>query len=96
MSNFVVYNVDTTAIVRSKPFKDATFKTLAAAKACKTRLVKNGVYTAAQIEVADRVIYSTLIEGTVEKTNMMTGKTYRESVNTPNYMSPSSEAYWSM
>lgn len=93
---FVVYNVETTAIVRRKPFYDAIFKSMGAAKACKTRLVKEGKYTAEQLEVADQVIYQTLIEGTVERTNMMTGKTYRESVNTPNYMSPASEAYWTM
>jgi hypothetical protein len=92
----VVYNVETTAIVRAKPFVDAVFKSMGAAKACKTRLVKNGKYTAEQLEVADYVVYKTLIEATVEKTNMMSGKTYRESVNTPNYCSPSSEAYWSM
>ena len=32
----------------------------------------------------------------VEKVNMMSGKTYMEAENTPNYMSPASEAYWSM
>ncbi len=35
------------------------------------------------------------VEPMVEKTNMMTGKKFMESINTPNYMSPSSEAYWS-
>ncbi len=36
-----------------------------------------------------------LIEPMVEKTNMMTGKKYHESINTPHYMSASSESYWS-
>lgn len=36
------------------------------------------------------------IEKGVMKRNMMSGEDYFESVNTPNYMSPSSEAYWSM
>ena len=36
------------------------------------------------------------IEPMVEVTNMMTGKKYKESINTPSYMSASSEAYWSM
>ena len=35
------------------------------------------------------------IEPMVEVTNMMTGKKYTESINTPSYMSASSEAYWS-
>jgi len=36
-----------------------------------------------------------LIEPVVERTNMMTGKKFTESINTPHYMSPSSESYWS-
>lgn len=36
-----------------------------------------------------------LIEPMVEKTNMMTGNKFQESINTPHYMSPSSESYWS-
>ena len=32
----------------------------------------------------------------VERTNLMTGKTFKESVDTPYYCSPSSETYWSM
>ena len=32
----------------------------------------------------------------VERTNLMTGKTFKESVDTPYYCSPSSESYWSM
>ena len=36
-----------------------------------------------------------LIEPMVEKTNMMTGNKFQESINTPHYLSPSSESYWS-
>ena len=36
-----------------------------------------------------------LIEPMVERTNMMTGKKFMEPINTPHYMSPSSESYWS-
>ena len=32
----------------------------------------------------------------VERVNLMSGKTYMEAENTPGFMSPSSEAYWSM
>ena len=35
------------------------------------------------------------IEPMVERTNMMTGKKFKESINTPHYMSASSESYWS-
>jgi len=92
---FVVYNVETTAIVRRKPFYDAIFKSQGAAKACKTRLVRDGQYKENEIEVADQVIYNTLIAGTRQVKNLMTGEMVTESVNTPNYMSVGSEAYWS-
>ena len=32
----------------------------------------------------------------VERINMMSGKPYMEAENTPGYLSPASEAYWSM
>ena len=32
----------------------------------------------------------------VERVNMMTGEKYMEPSNTPGYMSPSRESYWSM
>ena len=32
----------------------------------------------------------------VERTNLMTGEKFMESVDTPYYCSPSSETYWSM
>lgn len=91
----VVYNVHTTAIVRSKPYVDAIFKSMAAAKACKTRLVKSGKYAASDIEVADYAVYQTLIAGTREVTNLMTGEKVRESVNTSWACSVASETYWS-
>ena len=37
-----------------------------------------------------------MVEPMVEKTNMMTGKKFMESINTPGYMSPACESYWSM
>jgi hypothetical protein len=40
--------------------------------------------------------YFNNIEAQEEVTNMMTGKKFKQSVNTPGFMSPSSETYWSM
>jgi hypothetical protein len=52
-------------------------------------------YNTDEYGIVDVDLYS-LIEQQVEKTNLMTGKKYRESVNTPLHLSPSSETYWSM
>jgi hypothetical protein len=51
------------------------------------------LYTAA---IAEADYYYKNVEKFVTKKNMMSGKEYTESVNTPSYMSPSSESYWSM
>jgi len=56
-------------------------------------ITKGPLYTAA---IAEAEYYHKHIEKFVTRTNMMSGKEYTESVNTPNYMSPASEAYWSM
>lgn len=40
--------------------------------------------------------YRTKIVHMVTKRNMMTGLEYEEASNTPSYMSPSCESYWSM
>ena len=40
--------------------------------------------------------YNTKVVHMVKRKNMMTGLEYEEPSNTPGYMSPASEAYWSM
>ena len=42
--------------------------------------------------------YATFAQASAARTatNMMSGKQFVETVNTPGYMSPSSESYWSM
>lgn len=95
---YIVYQQDSTRIVN-------TYKTMAAAKAAITRSSKQHNLAMQQDHkqdpqfcwaIASSEYYYKNIEKTVTRKNMMTGKEYAESVNTPNYMSPSSEAYWSM
>ena len=98
---YVIYNNETTKILGGH---NKSYKTLAAAKSAISRLRKQipasdwgtasdplFVYAIAEINE-----FYKNIEKTVERTNIMTGKTFRESVNTPSYCSPSSESYWSM
>ena len=49
------------------------------------------VYAIAEVDY-----YYDSIERTVTRVNMMSGKEYTESVNTPLACSPASETYWSM
>ena len=90
---FYVYNLKTSQVMQTRKGK-STWKSLGAAKAFRTRMARMG-YNTDEYGIVDVDLYS-LIEQQVEKTNLMTGKKYRESVNTPLYLSPSSESYWSM
>ena len=93
---YVVYNIQSTQTVNEKRWGRETFKTEAAAKAARTRMIKRQKYDGAQLAVAEVAFYTKNIAGTVTRTNLMTGKDYQESVNTPMCCSPSSETYWSM
>ena len=90
---FYVYNLKTSQVMQTRKGK-STWKSLGAAKAFRTRMARMG-YNTDEYGIVDVDLYS-LIEQQVEKTNLMTGKKYRESVNTPLHLSPSSETYWSM
>ena len=107
---FVIYHKQTTKIVGKDLREDpnARYKSMAAAKAAITRAAKKmGVYTGGLMLIdpshplyvygiaRDEGFFAN-IEKKVRKTNLMTGKEYVESVNTPLHLSPSSETYWSM
>ena len=90
---FYVYNLETSPSMKNKKGK-STWKSFGAAKAFRTRMARMG-YNAGEYGSVDTSLYS-LIEKQVEKTNLMTGKKYMESVNTPLSCSPASETFWSM
>ncbi len=93
---YVIYDPKTTAIIPEKSFSRGSFKTLAAAKAARTRMVRRQKFKPDTLAIAESNYYLSHIKKMVERTNLMTGKTYMEDVNTPRCCSPSSEAYWSM
>lgn len=49
-----------------------------------------------EMKIVDLETYRNEIEAQEEVTNMMTGKKFKQSVNTPGFMSPACESYWSM
>ena len=93
---YVVYNIETTQTVNEKRWGRETYKTEAAAKAARTRMIKRSKYLANTLAISDVAFYTKHVAKTVTRTNLMTGNTYQESVNTPLCCSPSSETYWSM
>jgi len=93
--SYVVYNVGTTQTVNEKRWGRETYKTEAAAKAARTRMIKRIKYDPTQLAIAEVAFYTKNIAKTVTRINIMTGNTYQESINTPMCCSPSSETYWS-
>lgn len=93
---YVVYAVDSTQIATPKPYGKEYYATEGAAKAAKTRMEKSKRWAGRELAVAELTTYRTLIEKMVKRVNLMSGKEYYESVNTPNSCSPASETYWSI
>ena len=87
-----------------RPDHRKSYSTMAAAKAALTRMSKR--YRADLLDsvndpvfrygIAEADYFHKSIEKSRTTSNMMSGLPIVEPVNTPNYMSPSSEAYWSM
>ena len=97
--DFAIYDIVTTRfvrIMRNGYWQDATYKTEAAAKTAFTRLVKQGKIKPASHAIAPLDIFHQQIEKKETKTNLLSGKTFEQSVNTPLCCDPSSETYWSM
>ena len=87
-----------------RPDHRKSYKTMAAASAALTKMSKR--YRADLLEtvndpqyrfgVAEAAYFHSSIEKSRTVKNMMNGAPLVETVNTPGYMSPRSEAYWSM
>lgn len=88
--SYVAYILETTKILKRD------FKSARAAKGCITRHCAATGNDVTEYAVAEYVDYYTKIEKQVTRINLMTGVEYTESVNTPAYMSPSCESYYTM
>lgn len=88
---YVVYNTESTRLMDTR-----THATERAAKSALTRAVNKGKVVREDMSIASVWDFYSNIEKQVERTNLLSGKKYMESVNTPSYCSPSSESYWSM
>jgi len=98
---YLIYDKASSAIIETRRknsyAKTASYKTMSAAKAALTRMSKDRcIDVLFDYGIAEAGYYYAKIEKQVTKVNMMSGKEYKESVNTPHYCSPSSETYWSM
>ena len=101
-STYIIGKPDRNGVAR--PDHRQLYKTMAAAKAGLTRIAKaEGLlktdpnYAEYRYAIAEASYFHKTIEKQVKKTSLMDKtKTFMEPINTPNYMSPASETYWSM
>ena len=85
-------------LAKKRPYGTFKFEVLGVHENGKTGRQARGELTGAMVEmkIVDLETYRNEIEAQEEVTNMMTGKKFKQSVNTPNFMSPACESYWSM
>ena len=106
-TTFIIGKADRNGVAR--PDHRQTYKTMAAAKAAQTRLFNawraTGFFNegidspnnpTVRYAIAEINHFYDNVEKRRVRKNMMSGIEYSESVNTPGYMSPASDAYWSM
>ena len=102
---FVIYDMKTSAILeirKANGQRSSHYYGIGAARAALTRFSKKNAMACPKSDptpkyaIAEREYYAKNIERMVERTNMMSGKKFMESINTPYYCSPRSETYWSM
>ena len=81
-----------------RPYGTFKFEGLGIHENGKTGRQAEGELTGEMVEmkIINTDTYFNNIEAQEEVTNMMSGKKFKQSVNTPGFMSPSSETYWSM
>ena len=85
-------------LAKKRPYGTFKFEGLGIHENGKTGRQARGELTGEMVEmkIVDLETYRNKIEAQEEVTNMMTGKKFKQSVNTPNFMSPACESYRSM
>ena len=89
MSKYVAFDLATTII-----YGEAGYPKIALRKA-NEKIARYG-YDVTKLEVCEKRFFHEHVEEQVKRVNMMSGKEYLEPVNTPAYLSPSRESYWTM
>ena len=93
--SYVIYHKETTKLIHGTN-RQKTYRTERAAKAARTRFINVTGYNADEYAIAETSDFFNNIEKQVVRRNLMSGEDYLEPVNTPAYMSPACESYWSM
>jgi hypothetical protein len=99
LMSYVVYNKETTRYLTFHPkvkTHQTGFASEGAAKAALTREVNRGAVKREDFAIADSDTFHASIEKKVTKMNLMNGKPFQQTVNTPRVSDPSTELYWSV
>jgi hypothetical protein len=101
--SYVIYETESTRllrIARRGHLARDRWSSAAAAKAALTRADRDGKLNPdtvkADYSIATGDEFYSHIEKQVWRKNLMSGKMFLEGLNTPCYLSPASETYWSM
>jgi len=100
MSYYLVHQ-NTGNIITDRGGRWQAYKTQAAAKACRTRVVAKLSFKSEDLVIVrqdnlQQFRHAHNLPTKVERTNIITGKKFMEDIDTPYFCSPSSESYWSM
>ena len=88
----VIFNKQTTQYLEGEKL----YKSKAAATRALNKAVKEKGIMREDFDIAEYGEFKDTIEKMVTRKNLLTGKEFQEPVNTPIYMSPAFEAYFSM
>jgi hypothetical protein len=80
-------------IVTDGPNITRAYRSFGAAMATRTRLCRKSGWNISELSIIATSHYKPKM---ITRTNLMTGQTFEEDVNTPNCCSPASETFWSM
>ena len=100
-STYIIGKPDRNGVAR--PDHRQYYKTMSAAKAGLTRIAKaeglletDDNHAFFRYAIAETEYFHKSIEASRKAKNMMSGEWFVEPINTPAYMSPARESYWSM
>jgi len=98
---YYLVHQNTGNIITDRGDRWQAYKTQAAAKACRTRVLAKRNFREADLVIVrqenlQQFRHAHNIPTWVERVNIMTSKKFQEDVDTPYFCSPSSETYWSM
>ena len=99
--SFYLVHQNTGNIITDRGGRWQAYKTQAAAKACRTRVVAKLSFKLEDLVIVSQdnlqqFRHAHNLPTKIERTNIMTGKKFLEDVDTPYFCSPASETYWSM